>query len=385
VPGPLSGYKVIELAGLGPCPFAAMLLTDLGAEVLRIDRPNSDVDPASAREDVMLRGRRSVALDLKSAEGVATFLSLVERADAVIEGFRPGVMERLGIGPDECLRRNPRLIFGRMTGFGQDGPYATAAGHDINYIALAGALAHIGTRDAGPVMPLNLLGDFGGGGMFLTLGVLAALLERAHSGRGQVVDTAMVDGTAVLMTMLWGYARIGKFDPDHLGENLLDGGTHYYRPYRCADGKYVSIGSIEPKFYAELLRLTGIDGESLPDQQDRSAWRDMSERLEKLFAQRTRREWCEIMEYTDVCFAPILTMAEAAEHPHNVQRRTFVESHGVTQPAPAPRFSRTAATLDRAPAIPGEHTRQALLDWGIDPGVVDDLIASAAASEYKPV
>jgi alpha-methylacyl-CoA racemase len=294
-------------------------------------------------------------------------------------------MERLGIGPDVCLGRNPRLVFGRMTGFGQDGPYATAAGHDINYIALGGALAHIGTRHTGPVVPLNLVGDFGGGGMFLALGVLAALLEREKSGTGQIVDTAMVDGTAVLMTMLWGYARLGKFDPDHLGDNMLDGASHFYRPYRCSDGKYVSIGSIEPKFYAELLRLTGLrDEDGLPDQHDRADWPEMSERLEKIFAQRTRDEWCAIMEYTDVCFAPVLTMAEAAEHPHNVARGTFVQSHGVTQPAPAPRFSRTAAALDRPPAVPGEHTREALRDWGLDDRTVEGLIATGAAAERAP-
>ena len=381
MPGPLSGYKIIEMAGLGPCPFAAMMLADLGADVLRIDRPAAGVDPESARDDLMLRGRRRVCLDLKSRDGIGALLALVERADALIEGYRPGVMERLGIGPDVCQDRNPGLVYGRMTGFGQDGPMAKVAGHDINYIALSGSLAHIGRRDTGPVVPLNLLADFGGGGTFLALGVLAALLERVHSGQGQVIDTAMVDGTAVLMTMLWGYARMGKYEPDRLGENLLDGGRHYYRLYRCADGKYVSIGSIEPQFYAELLRLTGLDGEELPGQMDPAAWPELSERLEKVFAQRTRNEWCELMEYTDVCFAPVLTMAEAAEHPHNIARGTFIEVDGVVQPAPAPRFSRTGAALEVPPAAPGAHTGQALLDWGLDPGAVDRLLTSGAAQQ----
>jgi alpha-methylacyl-CoA racemase len=384
VPGPLHGYRVLELAGLGPCPFAAMVLADLGADVVRIDRIETSANPGEARDDLMLRGRRSVSLDLKRPEGVEAFLRLVEQADAVIEGFRPGVMERLGIGPDQCLARNPRLVFGRMTGWGQEGPYSPVSGHDINYIALAGALAHIGTRESGPVPPLNLLGDFGGGGLFLALGVMAAWLERAASGAGQVVDTAMVDGTAVLMTMLWGYARIGKFDDSRLGVNMLDGAAHYYRPYRCADGKYVSIGSIEPQFYAELLRLIGLDQEALPDQADKDAWPDLSTRLEKLFEQRTRAEWCEILEYTNVCFAPVLTMKEAAAHPHNVARSTFVEAGGVTQPAPAPRFSRTVAQLTRPPAIPGEHTREALADWGLDGDTIEQLVTSGVARAHTP-
>jgi alpha-methylacyl-CoA racemase len=379
--GPLAGHRIIEIAGIGPGPFAAMLLADLGAEVIRVERAGAVRGPAPDQPhgDVLLRGRRNIAIDLKHPDGVSTLLDLVEHADALIEGFRPGVMERLGIGPDECLARNPKLVFGRMTGWGQTGPYSQAAGHDINYISLAGALAHFGRRGEGPTPPLNMVGDFGGGGMFLALGVVAALLEAQSSGRGQVVDTAMVDGSAVLMTMFWAFRSMGMFNENERGTNLLDTGAHFYDVYRCSDGEYVSIGSIEPQFYSELLRLTGLtDDEQFAKQMDPTEWEPLKARLTELFATKTRDEWCEIMEHTDVCFAPVLTMSEAAEHPHNVERQTFIDVGGVTQPAPAPRFSRTENEVASTPAWPGQHTRDVLTAWGVDPARVDELIESGA-------
>jgi alpha-methylacyl-CoA racemase len=377
--GPLSGYRIIEIAGIGPGPFAAMLLADMGAEVIRVERAGAVRGPLpeGAHYDVLLRGRRNVAVDLKHPDGVEALLSLVESADALIEGFRPGVMERLGVGPDVCLERNPKLVFGRMTGWGQEGPYAQAAGHDINYISLAGALAHFGRAGGPPVPPLNMVGDFGGGGMFLAYGVVCALLEAQRSGQGQVVDTAMVDGTAVLMSMFWAMKSIGVHDENARGTNLLDTGAHFYDVYRCSDGDYISLGSIEPQFYAELLRLTGLEGdEQFAKQMDRAEWPALKSRLTELFAQKTRTEWCELMEGTDVCFAPVLTMSEAAEHPHNVERGTFIEVAGTKQPAPAPRFSRTTAEVVQAPAHAGAHTREVLAAWGID----DERIAAWESS-----
>jgi alpha-methylacyl-CoA racemase len=382
--GPLTGYRIIEIAGIGPGPFAAMMLADMGAEVIRVERAQSVLGPApdTPHYDVMLRGRRNIAVDLKHPDGVATLLDLVERADALIEGFRPGVMERLGIGPDVCLARNSKLVFGRMTGWGQEGMYAQAAGHDINYIALAGALAHFGRRDEAPVPPLNMVGDFGGGGMFLAYGVVCALLEAQRSGTGQVVDTAMVDGAAVLMSMFWAFKSIGMFDENARGTNLLDTGAHFYDVFRCADGQYVSIGSIEPQFYAELMRLTGLDADpEFAKQMDKASWPHLKQRLGDVFATKTRAEWCAIMEATDVCFAPVLTMSEAAEHPHNVERGTFIEVGGMRQPAPAPRFSRTVPAVERPPAHAGQHTREVLADWGIAADRVDALVASGAVAD----
>jgi alpha-methylacyl-CoA racemase len=379
--GPLTGYRIIELAGIGPGPFAAMLLADMGAEVIRVERAQSVRGPApdTAHYDVMLRGRRNVAIDLKHPDGVATLLDLVERADGLIEGFRPGVMERLGIGPDVCLARNPKLVFGRMTGWGQEGMYAQAAGHDINYISLAGALAHFGRAGEAPVPPLNMVGDFGGGGMFLAYGVVCALLEAQRSGQGQVVDTAMVDGAAVLMSMFWAFKSVGMFDENKPGTNLLDTGAHFYDVFRCADGTYISLGSIEPQFYAELLRLTGLEGDpEFARQMDKDLWPHLKDRLHQVFATKTRAEWCELMEATDVCFAPVLTMSEAAEHPHNVERGTFVEVAGVTQPAPAPRFSRTKPEIVSAPAHAGQHSREVLADWGLSAERIDALVESRA-------
>lgn len=366
--GPLQGIKVLEIAGIGPGPFCAMMLADMGADVVRIDRVSNVMggDPATPPADVLNRGRRSVGVDLKSPEGVEVVLSMVEQADALLEGFRPGVAERLGIGPDDCSARNSKLVYGRMTGWGQDGPYAPTAGHDINYIALAGALEPIGRRGGPPVPPLNLVGDFGGGGMLLAFGLVCGLLEAQRSGKGQVVDAAMVDGAAVLTTMFHAFRAMGIWQ-DERGTNMLDTGAHFYDVYETKDAKYVSIGSIEPQFYAELLRLTGLDAdEEMLAQHDRSAWEGLTERLAGVFATKSRDEWCEIMEGTDVCFAPVLSLAEAPEHPHNVQRQTFVEIEGVTQPAPAPRFSRTEVGVDRPPAHAGQHTDEVLGEFGFD-------------------
>jgi alpha-methylacyl-CoA racemase len=369
--GPLQGVRILEIAGIGPGPFAAMMLADMGAEVLRLDRLGGGRGPAGVPANILDRGRRSVALDLKHPDAIELVLRLVEGADALTEGFRPGVMERLGLGPDVCLARNPRLVYGRMTGFGQDGPYASMAGHDINYIALAGVLDHIGRRGEAPVPPINLVGDFGGGGMLLAFGVVCALLEASRSGQGQVVDAAMVDGSAVLMAMMHGMRAMG-FWTEERGTNIIDTGAHFYDVYETADGRYVSIGSIEPQFYAELLRLTGLAGEAdLPAQMDRTAWPALKERLAGVFRTKTRDEWCRIMEGTDVCFAPVLSMTEAPDHPHNRSRQTFVEVDGVTQPAPAPRFSRTPPQIGGPPRTPGADTGQALADWGL----ADDEIA----------
>lgn len=379
--GPLSGYRIIEVAGIGPGPFAAMLLADMGAEVIRVERAASVVRaaPDAPHPDVMLRGRRNIAIDLKHPDGAGAMLDLVHRADALIEGFRPGVMERLGLGPEDCLGRNPRLVYGRMTGWGQSGPLAEVAGHDINYISLAGALAHFGRAGHAPVPPLNMVGDFGGGGMFLAFGVVCALLEAQRSGQGQVVDAAMVDGTAVLMSMFWTMKTVGLFDENHRGTNMLDTGAPYYDVYRCSDGQYISLGSIEPQFYAELLRLTGLENDAdFAHQNDRSRWAHLKERLAGLFATKTRGEWCALMEGTDVCFAPVLTMSEATRHPHNVERHTFIEHAGATQPAPAPRFSRTAPQVTLPPAHPGQHSTDILRDWGFDAERIEALVASRA-------
>ena len=378
--GPLSGYRIIEIAGIGPGPFAAMLLSDMGAEVIRVERAQAvrSTNPAGPSNDVLNRGRRNIAIDLKNPDGVETLLGLVEHADAIIEGFRPGVMERLGIGPDVCLARNPKLVFGRMTGWGQEGPYALAAGHDINYISLGGALAHIGRAGEAPVPPLNLVGDFGGGGMFLAFGVVCALLEAQKSGAGQVVDAAMVDGTAILMTMFWAF-RNSTWNEKERGVNLLDTGAPFYDVYECADGGYISLGSIEPQFYAELLRLTGLsDDAEFLKQHDTANWVHLKGRLKGVFKAKTRDEWCALMEHTDVCFAPVLRMDEAAVHPHNVARQTFVEIGGITQPAPAPRFSRTKPEIAVLPAHPGQHSREILGDWGVNGDRIDALFASGA-------
>lgn len=369
--GPLDGIKIVEIAGIGPGPYGAMLLADLGADVVRIDRSSNvnamgSADPGTPPADLLARGRRSVAVDLKHPDGVAAVLDLVAGADVLIEGFRPGVMERLGLGPDVCLETNPRLVYGRMTGWGQDGPYANAAGHDINYIALAGALEPLGRAGEQPTPPLNLVGDFGGGGMLLAFGICAALVETARSGQGQVIDAAMIDGAASLMSMTWSFKHMGIWS-DERGTNMLDTGAHFYDTYETSDGRYVSIGSIEPQFYAELLRLTGLDSEDLPRQMDKAAWPELKKRLAEVFRTKTRDEWCELMEHTDVCFAPVLAMDEAPSHPHIAHRGTFTEVAGLVQPAPAPRFSRTPGSIERPPAHAGQHTDEVLESWGFSP------------------
>ncbi len=358
--GPLKGIKVIEMAGIGPGPFCAMMLADMGAEVVRIDRPNAK----SSKFDVMNRGKRSVALDLKTSEGVETALKLIEKADALVEGFRPGVMERLGLGPDVCLARNAKLIFGRMTGWGQFGPLAAAAGHDINYIALTGVLHAIGRPDAPPVPPLNMIGDFGGGGMMLAFGIVCALLEAKESGKGQVIDAAMTDGASALMAIIYGRKAAGHWSAKR-GVNLLDGGAHFYGAYECADGKFVALGSIEPQFYALLLAKTGITDPDFQAQMDFKKWPELKAKLAEVIKTKSRDEWCSLMEGTDVCFAPVLDLDEAPQHPHNRARETFVELEGVVQPAPAPRFSRTAAKIQSAPPQVGQHTEEVLRNWGI--------------------
>jgi alpha-methylacyl-CoA racemase len=322
-------------------------------------------DPATPPKDVMNRGRRSIAVDLKNPEGVETVLKLVENADALIEGFRPGVTERLGIGPDDCLARNPKLVYGRMTGWGQDGPMAQMAGHDMNYIAIAGALGAIGRPDERPQPPLNLVGDFGGGGMLLAFGIACGIIEARMSGNGQVVDAAMVDGTAILTTFMHGFMAMGLWT-DERGVNMLDTGAHYYEVYECSDGKFLSVGAIEPQFYAELLEKTGLAGD--PDfakQNDRSMWPVLKERLAAVIIAKTRDEWAEIFEGSDACVAPILSLGEATTNAHMVQRKAFVENAGVVQPAPAPRFSRTSAEIQRPPSHPGQHTDEVLAEWGV--------------------
>jgi len=366
--GPLLGLKVLEFAGIGPGPFCGMLLSDLGADVVRIDRKTG---ASRGKTDVTARGRRSVALDLKSPAAVEACLKLMEAADAVFEGFRPGVMERLGLGPDVALARNPRLVFGRMTGWGQSGPYAQAAGHDMNYIAISGALGAIGTADK-PIPPLNLVGDFGGGALYLAFGLLAGVIHARATGQGQVIDCAMSDGAASLMAMFYGFRAAGAWSETRRA-NLLDGGAHFYDTYRCADGEWISIASIEPQFYALLLEKTGITDADRAAQMDRGQWPRMRERLAEVIGKKTRDEWRQIMDATDVCFAPVLSLDEAPKHPHNVARQTFVEVDGVTQPAPAPRFSASPGAIAGPPPAIGADNRSALAAWGFSATEIDAL------------
>ena len=379
MPGPLEGVRVLEIAGIGPAPFAAMMLADAGAEVLRIDRLGTEtwwgVDREVLRRDLVNRGRRSVAVDLKEPAGAEMVLKLASSAHGLIEGFRPGVAERLGLGPERCLERNPGLVYGRMTGWGQDGPYARVAGHDINYIALSGALDLIGRAGDAPVPPVNLVGDFGGGAMFLAFGMVCGLLEQRRSGLGQVVDAAMVDGSAVLTTFIRGMKEMGLWQGER-GQNLIDTGAPFYEVYETADGSYVAVGAIEPEFYAELVRLAGVSTEELPLQMDAAHWPAMKQRFAAIFATRTRDEWCRLLDGTDACVTPVLSMQEATEHPHNVERSTFIEVDGVSQPAPAPRFSRTPGAVQMPPPVPGEGGLRALEDWGIG----SDEIAMLAES-----
>src|ERR1022692_210988 len=379
--GPLEGFKIVEMAGIGPAPFCAMMLSDMGAEVIRIDRTHraNDVEFLSkGRQGAILRGRRTLALDLKRPGAADAMLGIIDHADALIEGFRPGVMERLGLGPDICLRRNAKLVYGRVTGWGQDGPLAQAPGHDINYIAITGALSCIGRAGEPPVPPLNLVGDFGGGGMLLAFGIVCALLEARSSGRGQVIDAAMVDGAALLMANIFGSRAAGVWT-DERGANALDGGAHWDGAYECADGRYVSIGAIEPQFYTALLEKCGIDDPALRSQWRREEWPALREKLERVFLTKTRAEWCALLEGSDACFAPVLGLDEAAAHSHNRARSTFVEVDGAAEPAPAPRFSRTAPQVrDSHPLLDAEG--EAMLGrWGVDGDRIQALRRVASA------
>ena len=366
--GPLAGLRIIEFAGIGPGPFCGMMLADHGAEVIRIDRPSGDRGGSMpiSQSDVLARSRKSIALNLKSAEGVALARKLASSADGIIEGFRPGVMERLGLGPENLLKDNPQLVYGRMTGWGQSGPYAPYAGHDINYIALAGALAHFGRSGGKPTPPINMVGDFGGGGMMLAFGMLSALLNVARGGSGQVIDAAMTDGTAILMSMMHGMKNVGVWNED-LGVNILDTGAHFYDTYETADGKFISIGSIEPHFYAELLKRAGVEDDiEFNPQDDRAKWEELKAKLADVFREKTQSEWNAIMEYSDVCYAPVLTMSEAAAHPHNIARQTFLPVGDDIQPAPAPRYSVTATAVPRRAPLPGDDTDTILESLGLN-------------------
>ena len=377
--GPLAGLKVVELQGIGPGPFCGMMLADMGAEIIRVDR-SAAVGSAARSADVLARGRKSVAVDLKNPQGVETVLKLVESADVLLEGFRPGVTERLGLGPDVCLARNPKLVYGRMTGWGQTGTMAHAAGHDINYISLSGVLHAIGEPGSRPTPPLNLVGDFGGGGMLLAFGIVAALFERGVSGKGQVIDAAMTDGSALLMNSIFGLMSQGVWNQNR-GSNLLDGGAHFYGTYETKDAKHVSIGSIEPQFYALLLEKTGLDQDpDLAKQMSRDDWPMLREKLVAVMASKTRDEWDAIMLGTDICYAPILNFEEAVEHPHNQARQTFVNSADITQAAPAPRFSRTEPELPQPPVAPGEHTDEVLAALGLDTAAIAELKSSGAVA-----
>ena len=373
--GPLAGLKLIELAGIGPGPLAAMMLGDMGADVIRVDRTRGTGPELDPRFNVHGRSRRSIAVDLQKREGAQVVLRLAKTSDGLMEPFRPGVAERLGVGPDACLAANPRLVYGRMTGWGQDGPLANAAGHDINYIALTGLLHAIGPKSGKPVPPLNLVGDYGGGGMLLAFGMVCGLLQAQRSGQGQVVDAAMVDGAAVLFGSLFGLHGAGLWK-DARGVNMLDGGAPYYDTYETKDGKFVCVGSIEPQFYALLLDKTGLAGTELPPQNDRAAWPQMKDRVAAIFRTKTRDEWCAIMEGTDVCFAPVLSIAEAPKHPHAEARHAYVDVNGAPQPAPAPRFSRTREEFRRPAPKRGEHTEEVLGDAGFTPAEIKDLRAS---------
>lgn len=378
--GPLKGYRVLEVAGIGPAPFCAMMLADMGADVVRIDRigqVNLGVHNKPSL-NLLNRGKRSVAIDLKTEAGSSAAMRLISKADALVEGFRPGVMERLGLGPDLCFQSNPKLVYGRVTGWGQQGPKAQAAGHDINYIALSGVLASIGRRGEKPVPPLNLIGDFGGGGAFLAFGIVCAMLEASRSGQGQVVDAAMVDGAASLMTYIFGLQAAGQWQAER-GCNSLDSGAPFYDVYETRDGQYVALGSIETRFFREFLAFAGLDPALADRQWEREFWPELRALLEASFRTRTREEWCRLLEDTDACVSPVLSLSEAPDHPQNAERETFLELAGVRQPAPAPRFSRTAARLGRPPPLPGQHSGDVLQEAGfseeerfalIDSGVV---------------
>ena len=379
--GALSGYTVIELAGIGPAPMGGMILADMGAEVIRIERPGA-ADPKVA-EPVSGRNKKSVVLDLKQPPGHAALMGLIERADVLIDPYRPGVCEKLGFGPEECLRRNPKLVFARMTGWGQTGPLAQAAGHDLNYIAITGALHAIGRRGERPVVPLNLIGDFGGGGMLLVTGILAALLEASKSGQGQVVDAAMVDGTAQLMWMMQGFQQIGAWNADEREANLLDGAAHFYDTYECADGKYVAVGAIEPQFYAELLRRAEISDPQFQSQHDSAQWPELREKLAAVLKTKTRDEWDGIMAGSDACFAPVLTMVEAPQYSANVARTVYSDIEGLIHPSPAPRFTRTPSEIRHGTRSLGVDTVSVLERIGISESQINELLDSGAAVQAE--
>ena len=374
--GPLKGLKVVEMAGIGPAPFCAMLLADMGAEVVRIDRlVASDIGiPVPPKYDLLNRNKRSLAIDIKSVEGRETVLDLISKADVLIEGFRPGVMERLGLGPDECLKRNASLVYGRMTGWGQDGPLSQVAGHDINYIAITGALNAIGRQGQPPTVPLNLVGEFGGGSLYLAMGILAAIYEVKNSGSGQVVDAAISDGTANLMSLVYSYYQTGFWSLDR-GENVVDSGSPFYDVYETSDGRYVSVGAVEKKFYADLLDRLGLDQNELPRQNDKAGWPALRDRFGSVFLSKTQAEWCEIFDGSDACFAPVLDINEAVHHPHNQYRKTHVDIDGVINPAPAPRFSHTPSEITKTPSAIGEDSSEVLAAWGYSETAIDDLKA----------
>ncbi len=374
--GPLSGLRIIELAGIGPGPFCGMMLADAGAEVIRIDRPGGN-PAAGFGHDTMFRNRKSIAVDLKKPGGIKTILKLCETADGLFEGYRPGVTEKLGIGPEQCMAQNPALVYGRMTGWGQTGPMAQAAGHDLNYISLSGAAAAIGRAGQKPTPPLNLVGDFGGGGMMLAFGMVSAMLSAKSTGKGQVVDTSMVEGSAALMSMFFDMHNVGMHSLTP-GTNLLDGGAPFYDVYETADGKYVSIGSIEPQFYALLRQHADLSDPIFDNQMDFTQWRDQKTALETVFKQKTRDQWCEIMEGTDSCFAPVLDLTEAPNHPHNVARGSFVEVNGQMQPGPVPKFSSAGNAKPTPAAKPGTDTAETLLACGIPQAEIDSLLADGA-------
>ncbi len=374
--GPLTGFKIVELAGIGPGPFCGMMLADMGAEVIRVDRAGGG---NRRSRDVLTRGRKSIAVDLKSPEGKEVVLKLCEQADALFEGFRPGVTERLGLGPDDCMARNGKLVYGRMTGWGQTGPMAQAAGHDINYIALSGALHAIGNKGGKPVPPLNLVGDFGGGGMLLAYGLVCGMLEAQKSGKGQVVDAAMVDGASILMAMFFTMQAAGAMKHER-ASNMLDGGAHFYDTYETSDGKYISLGSIEPQFYALLVEKAGLDADDFAAQMDQSRWPEYKEKLTEVFKTKTRDEWCDIMEGSDVCFAPVLSLDEVADHPHNKTRNTYIEIDEVVQPAPAPRFSRSETGTPGGFKAAGEDTRSVLMDAGYSASEIEAMYANGVVT-----
>ena len=375
--GALSGYKVIELAGIGPAPMGGMILADMGAEVIRIERPGA-ADPKVA-EPISGRNKKSVVLDLKQDAGKAALMALIEQADALIDPYRPGVCEKLGFGPDECLARNPKLVFARMTGWGQTGPLAQAAGHDLNYIAITGALHAIGRRGERPVVPLNLVGDFGGGGMLLVTGVMGGLLEAAKSGQGQVIDVAMVDGTAQLMWMMQGFQQIGAWNADEREANLLDGAAHFYDTYECADGKYVAIGAIEPQFYAELLARAEVTDPQFQAQHEAAQWPELKQKLGEVLKTKTRDEWDALMAGSDACFAPVLTMVEATTYSANTERSVYTDVEGMTHPAPAPRFSRTPSQIRHGTQALGADTVSVLKDSGMEASAIQALLETGAA------